>query len=88
MITTDPCAGIEENQQFSFQLYPNPSNSVIHITSNSQESVDYSVYSIEGKLMLEGLMNNGAIAIIVDHFAPGKYFTKMGAKVIAFEVVP
>ena len=88
VIATDPCAGIEENQQLSFQLYPNPSNSVIYIKSNSQESVDYSVYSIEGKLMLEGIMNNGTIALRVNHFAPGKYFAKMGTKVIAFEVTP
>ena len=88
MITTDPCAGIEENQQFSFQLYPNPSNSAIHITSNSQESFDYSVYSIEGKLMLEGIMNNGTTVITVHQFATGKYFTQIGAKIIAFEVMP
>jgi len=88
VIATDPCAGIEENQQLSFQLYPNPSNSVIYIISNSQESFDYSVYSIEGKLMLEGIMNNGTTAVTVNHFAPGKYFAKIGAKVIAFEVTP
>ena len=88
VITTDPCAGIEENQELTFQLYPNPSNSVINITSNSDEQYDYSIYSIEGKLMLVGAMNNGTTTLTVNHFAPGKYFTKIGAKVIAFEVIP
>jgi hypothetical protein len=86
VITTDPCAAIEENQELTFQLYPNPSNSVINITSNSDEQYDYSIYSIEGKLMLVGAMNNGVTSISVNQFAPGKYFTKIGAKVIAFEV--
>jgi hypothetical protein len=87
VITTDPCAAIEENQELTFQLYPNPSNSVINITSNSDEQYDYSIYSIEGKLMLVGAMNNGVTSISVNQFAPGKYFTKIGAKVIAFEVL-
>jgi hypothetical protein len=88
VVISDPCAGIEENQELTFQLYPNPSNAMINITSNSEEQFDYSIYSMEGKLMLVGVMNNGTTVINVDHFAPGKYFAKIGAKVIAFEVIP
>ncbi len=88
VITTDPCASIEENQVLTFQLYPNPSNSVIHLTVNSTEQFNYSIYSIEGKLILVGVMNNGTTTLCVDKFAPGKYFTKIGANVIAFEVIP
>ena len=86
VVISDPCAGIEENQELTFQLYPNPSNAVINITANSDEQFDYSIYSMDGKLMIVGVMNNGVISISVNHFAPGKYFTKIGAKVIAFEV--
>jgi uncharacterized protein affecting Mg2+/Co2+ transport len=87
VITTDPCAGIEENQELTFQLYPNPSNSVIHITSNSQESFDYAIYSMDGKLMTFGKMLHGATSINVEQFAPGKYFTQIDSNVITFEVV-
>jgi hypothetical protein len=87
VVISDPCAGIEENQELTFQLYPNPSNAVINITANSDEQFDYSIYSMDGKLMIVGVMNNGVISISVNQFAPGKYFTKIGAKVIAFEVL-
>jgi hypothetical protein len=86
VVISDPCAGIEENQELTFQLYPNPSNALINITANSDEQFDYSIYSMDGKLMIVGVMNNGVISISVNQFAPGKYFTKIGAKVIAFEV--
>ncbi|MFM7299647.1 MAG: T9SS type A sorting domain-containing protein [Crocinitomicaceae bacterium] len=56
------------------------------MTSNSEEQLDYSIYSMDGKPILVGVMNNGTTSIKVDRFAPGKYFTKIGAKVIAFEV--
>ena len=86
VVISDPCAGIEENQELTFQLYPNPSNAVINITSNSDEQFDYSIFSMDGKLMLVGVMNNGVTSISVNQYAPGKYFVKIGSKVIAFEV--
>ncbi len=86
VIISDPCAGIEENQELTFQLYPNPSNQVIHITSNSQELFEYAIYSMEGKLMLVGIMNDGMTSLSVVQFAPGKYFAKIGSEVISFEV--
>ena len=87
VITSDPCAGIEQNEELTFQLYPNPSNSVINITSNSQDPFEYAIYSMDGKLMTCGKMLYGATSMNVEQFAPGKYFTKIGAKVIAFEVL-
>jgi hypothetical protein len=36
--------------------------------------------------MLLGEMNNGVTSISVNQYAPGKYFAKIGSKVIAFEV--
>ena len=88
VITTDPCAGIEESLELSFQLFPNPTNSVINIISNSQYLFDYAIYSMDGKLMLDGIMINGVTILSVDNLAPGKYFTKIGEKVFAFEVIP
>jgi hypothetical protein len=67
-------------------LYPNPSNEVIHITANSDEHFDYAIYSMEGKLMIVGVMNNGTASLSVVQYAPGKYFVKIGSKVISFEV--
>jgi len=87
VITTDPCAGIEEIQELTFQLYPNPSNSVINITSNSQEPFEYSIYSMDGKLMLMGEINNGATSLSVGQFATGKYFVRIGHLVIWFQII-
>jgi hypothetical protein len=86
VVISDPCAGIEENQGLTFKLYPNPSNTIINIQSNSVEEFNYSIYSIEGKILHVGVMNNGITTISIDNFAPGKYFTKIGSKVISFEV--
>ncbi len=86
VVISDPCAGIEETQGLTFQLYPNPSNTIINIQSNSVEEFNYSIYSIEGKILHVGVMNNGITTISIDKFAPGKYFTIIGSKVISFEV--
>jgi hypothetical protein len=42
---------------------------------------------MEGKHILDGSMINGTLSIDVQYFAPGKYVTKIGANVIAFEVI-
>jgi hypothetical protein len=41
---------------------------------------------MEGKLMIVGVMNNGTASLSVVQYAPGKYFVKIGSKVISFEV--
>lgn len=88
VITTDPCVGIEENQQLSFQLYPNPTSSIFYIISNSQVELEYVIYSMDGKLMRTGVVNFGTNAINVNQFASGKYYTKIGVNALAFEVIP
>jgi hypothetical protein len=87
VITTDPCAGIEENDNFFVSLYPNPTNGFMTIETSITEKVDFSIYAIDGKFIGSGSLTNGTTSVDATGFAPGKYFIHVGLKVLTFEVM-
>lgn len=58
-------------------IYPNPVKSVINISSQLlQKNTNYKIFSIDGKIILEGIINNNNIN--VENLIKGIYFLKIG----------
>jgi hypothetical protein len=87
IVTSDPCAGIDEATGNTISLYPNPTNDNLTIVSSATEGMAYSIYTIDGKFMASGEILNGTASIDVLGFAPGKYFVHTATKVLSFEVM-
>jgi hypothetical protein len=87
IVTVDPCVGLDENDNFFISLYPNPTSNILKIETNTTESDNFSVYSIDGKLITTGFLVNGKSEIVTMNFAPGKYFIHLGQNVSTFEVM-
>lgn len=75
----DLTLNINENnlkQKFSFNIYPNPSNSLINIEVNTlnQQSVDIQLFDMMGRKIQEQLSVVENTSFNVNHLADGVYF--------------
>ena len=73
----------EITQEYSFNLYPNPAQSVVNLDlefENKVENLEVSITDISGKVMdvrqLDGVQNT-QVQIKVDNYATGVYFAKV-----------
>lgn len=59
-ITVDPCTGLEEtDNDLALNVYPNPSNGIINITSKANLGImDIEIYSSMGKLIMKTEWNS------------------------------
>ena len=70
------------NPKSQLIVYPNPlSNQLIVETSNS-ETLPFTIYTLQGKLTLKGLMEQGVNTINITTMNPGIYFLKIKNKTI------
>ena len=54
-------------------IYPNPSSEEIHVKTNDYDNTSYTLYDLNGKIVLENLLNQNISIIKVKQLAPGKY---------------
>lgn len=71
----------------TIQLYPNPSDKVVHAVSSSYDIVAYKVIDMNGRVVLENNLIDGASSIefSIEEFESGKYnleLTTVSAKII------
>lgn len=70
------------NPKSQLIVYPNPlSNQLIVETSNS-EILPFTIYNLQGKLALKGLIEQGVNTINITTMNPGIYFLKIKNKTI------
>jgi hypothetical protein len=86
VITSDPCAGIEELDVY-FRIYPNPAASVLNLETNISEETSCSVVSLDGRVVKEGMIGTGLTTLDIAPLANGKYFLNIGNQFIRFEVI-
>lgn len=67
---------IIENHFSNFKFYPNPSNGFIQI-SGLNEKANYSIISINGQLLKEGIIFNSSEFINLEELKSGVYFVKI-----------
>ncbi|RMA66364.1 T9SS type A sorting domain-containing protein [Ulvibacter antarcticus] len=67
--------GVSEATYLEIDLYPNPANNVLYInTHNFSEVLFYSMYSIDGKLLANGIVEN---ELSIRQLVSGVYFLKL-----------
>ena len=70
-------AGIESVQKSPIKVYPNPTSGVVYILSQN-EIIDYSLYSIQGKLLKYNAVNNlKKLSIDISNFPSGVYLIQI-----------
>ena len=65
--------GIENDELYSFRIYPNPSSKILNISSNVEIS-NFIIYDLFGKVILQDSVNTGLFKINVSTFSNGPYF--------------
>lgn len=67
---------INNNNEFVFQIYPNPAKNIISIESSLQ-NWGLSVYSTDGKVLIKKLLNEGVNQIDISDLTPGIYIIRL-----------
>ncbi|PWH85635.1 T9SS type A sorting domain-containing protein [Brumimicrobium oceani] len=70
---------VEENQNLSFELYPNPSKNTVNIVS-SELIRELVVYSMDGKLVASQKVNSKTTTIDISSFPKGNYVVKVATE--------
>jgi hypothetical protein len=81
VVLVDPCTGVEETENVSMNMYPNPSAGLVNMTfGNVEGTTIVEVYSIEGKLVASQNIAVSAGAVYQFDFNAverGAYFVKV-----------
>jgi len=77
---------------FSIFAFPNPTYSLVKlkIEKGGTEKLDYTLYDLGGKLLLQGKLENGETEVSFDPFIPATYFIKIlvdGKEVKTFKII-
>lgn len=70
-------AGINELEQGSIQIYPNPASEQIQVKTVSLSTVRYDIVNTVGGILQEGKMTEGEQAIAIDNLETGIYFLRL-----------
>lgn len=69
-------------------LYPNPTSEKLFVNTNVSASTDYRIYTLEGKLVLDGKLKERIHTLDVSILEEGIYFLKIGSTTSKFIKVP
>ena len=72
--------GMNEFDELNIALYPNPANDVLNVVNESGNQVQFSLFTIEGKLLDMQLLPLGSKQIDVSSLAVGSYFIQLSLK--------
>ena len=70
--------GVDTNELITFNMYPNPSNNTVFVTSNMQ-SATMEVYNITGKLVLTEILSFGKNTVNISSLSSGLYLTRFSS---------
>lgn len=62
---------------YEASIYPNPSSEEINIKTNDFNNTSYTLYDLNGKVVLQNILNQNISTIKVNHLAPGKYILSL-----------
>jgi hypothetical protein len=77
-------SSIGENLSSSLSVYPNPATTELVIEHNLAEATEYHIYSIEGRIVDQGILVQEKSIISVANFENGVYILKTSKGVIRF----
>ncbi|MFT6802571.1 MAG: poly(3-hydroxybutyrate) depolymerase [Salibacteraceae bacterium] len=79
------CAGVLNTDDYNLDkinVYPNPTNSKITVTGASNQTIEYSIFSVFGQLVLSGSGTSNTLQIDLSELDSQMYFLKINNKVI------
>lgn len=77
----DPNAAISEEELSSYNVYPNPSKAIIHITSSSSLSLSCTIYNLSGQKLLEKESSSNSTSLDLSAFNAGMYLLKINDQI-------
>ena len=77
----DPNAAISEEELSSYNVYPNPSKGIIHITSPSSTALTCMLYSLSGQRILEKHSSSNSTIINISELKAGMYILKINNQI-------
>lgn len=72
-------ASINENEMNALQVYPNPSTGIFTITNDGIENAEYSVVDVNGKVLLNGILQGDLMNIDICSLANGNYILEISS---------
>ena len=75
-MTFDEVLGVREIVTENFKVYPNPARNELHVSGNEFGPYRYALYSMDGRLLLQGEVGNGE-AIHTGDIPAGLYILKI-----------
>lgn len=67
--------GVDDFDTSQVVLYPNPASDIIHIQGLEQETIDYIIYDVTGRLIKKNRVQG--TSILIDELASGNYLIKI-----------
>lgn len=83
VINVPDITGLNQLKEYGLSVYPNPSSELLFIDNSNNAMMQYALVSIEGKAILNGMLQNGINKVDVSKIPSGTYqisFEKDGAK--------
>jgi len=74
--------GLNNVNENAFQVYPNPTNSVLTVEGEISDNKSFTVYSVNGKKLQEGNITHSQRTIDLSNLAPNIYYLKIGNQTI------
>ncbi|MBP1673193.1 MAG: hypothetical protein H6Q25_1008 [Bacteroidetes bacterium] len=68
-------SSVDESVEVNFEVYPNPTQDMITIQTNSDEVIAYAIYNTFGQKVNQGVINNNVISM--KELEAGIYFIKL-----------
>lgn len=75
LITGTGASSISDNESFTTEVsfYPNPARSILMVNTENGEAVDLSIYSLQGKRVMENINISGSQGIDISGITKGLY---------------
>ena len=76
-VVTGGVLSVDEVEASEFSVFPNPSQGLFNITTNIKDSINFDVYDVTGKLILQQKnikIKNNKFQIDINNFSTGLYF--------------
>ncbi len=79
-LSVEGTLGLEDLSTGSFQIYPNPSNTIFNIDLRNNNEFEFKVYDITGKVIInKSKVNRSSYQLNMSSFSPGMYFINITA---------
>lgn len=85
VIAMNYCVGLSQNENNSFQMYPNPAHAELFIRSDRSQSIE--LHDVTGQLILSAKLETGTSFVPLPVLAPGIYLVREVSSSVCHKLV-